>query len=304
MNRMRWSAAATAALCGVALSTARADELDVLITVTESDPTLLASGQVNVIFGGVQVPQRIFTETVTNSGADDLRGDEGFFGVTDPTSLPNGYLPMPPNVDIRFDFKAFTIDDETANLWFWDPQVDALPTFHPATNGMRLSFRKTPTAFFNATVDGADTDIAGFVIDRTGSGGLLHKHLTIVVDDADTDPGTPITPGVYVVGYVLSYSGAASEMIILVVNGGMGGGGAQAIEDAVAYFEDYTAPPAPCPGDLDNDGDVDITDLATLLSHFGTSSGATPAQGDLDDDGDVDISDLSAMLSAFGMTCD
>src|SRR5687767_104590 len=32
--------------------------------------------------------------------------------------------------------------------------------------------------------------------------------------------------------------------------------------------------PSPCPGDLDGDGDVDLSDLAALLSHFGIPSGA------------------------------
>lgn len=58
-----------------------------------------------------------------------------------------------------------------------------------------------------------------------------------------------------------------------------------------------------CPGDLDGDGDVDVTDLSILLSNFGISSGANPEDGDLDDDGDVDITDLSVQLGLFGTTC-
>lgn len=60
---------------------------------------------------------------------------------------------------------------------------------------------------------------------------------------------------------------------------------------------------AACPADLNNDEVVDIADLAQLLAHFGTGSGATPNEGDLDLDGDVDISDLSATLAAFGGGC-
>lgn len=58
-----------------------------------------------------------------------------------------------------------------------------------------------------------------------------------------------------------------------------------------------------CPGDLNGDGVVDVADLATLLSNFGTLSGATPEQGDSDDDGDVDLADLTTFLSLFGTTC-
>jgi hypothetical protein len=57
------------------------------------------------------------------------------------------------------------------------------------------------------------------------------------------------------------------------------------------------------PADLDGDGEVDLSDLATLLAHFGVSSGAQHDDGDLDEDTDVDLSDLAVMLSQFGTTC-
>lgn len=59
----------------------------------------------------------------------------------------------------------------------------------------------------------------------------------------------------------------------------------------------------PCPGDLNSDGVVDLADLTTLLSNYGTVGGATPEQGDLNGDQNVDLSDLTLLLSAFGTTC-
>jgi hypothetical protein len=53
-------------------------------------------------------------------------------------------------------------------------------------------------------------------------------------------------------------------------------------------------------GDVDGDGDVDLSDLSELLSNYGMTSGATWADGDMDGDGDVDLSDLSALLSNYG----
>ncbi len=58
-----------------------------------------------------------------------------------------------------------------------------------------------------------------------------------------------------------------------------------------------------CPGDLDADGDVDLSDLAILLSNYGTTSGANRFDGDFDGDGDVDLSDLATLLSVYGSNC-
>lgn len=59
-----------------------------------------------------------------------------------------------------------------------------------------------------------------------------------------------------------------------------------------------------CPGDLDHDGYITLSDLALLLSNYGASAGATPDEGDMDCDGDVDLSDLAALLSVYGTACD
>ena len=56
-------------------------------------------------------------------------------------------------------------------------------------------------------------------------------------------------------------------------------------------------------GDLDNDGDVNIADLAELLGGYGTTSGATYYDGDLDGDGDVDTVDLAILLDVYGTAC-
>ena len=58
----------------------------------------------------------------------------------------------------------------------------------------------------------------------------------------------------------------------------------------------------PCPGDLDDDYDIDIADLATLLSHYG-ETGASYEDGDLNGDGNVNVQDLAALLSVYGTTC-
>lgn len=57
-----------------------------------------------------------------------------------------------------------------------------------------------------------------------------------------------------------------------------------------------------CPGDLDGDGQIGLSDLTIQLAHFG-QTGTNPEDGDLDGDGDVDLADLTVMLSIFGSAC-
>lgn len=61
--------------------------------------------------------------------------------------------------------------------------------------------------------------------------------------------------------------------------------------------------PSNCPGDLNGDALVDLSDLTALLAHFGISGVATLRDGDLDGDHDVDLSDLTVLLSNFGTSC-
>jgi hypothetical protein len=54
-----------------------------------------------------------------------------------------------------------------------------------------------------------------------------------------------------------------------------------------------------CPGDLDDDGDIDLTDLGQLLSNYGMT-GAEHEDGDVDCDRDVDLADLAGLLADYG----
>ena len=59
-----------------------------------------------------------------------------------------------------------------------------------------------------------------------------------------------------------------------------------------------------CLGDLDGNNEVSLSDLAILLSNYGTSSGMSYYDGDLDGDTDVDLSDLAALLALYGTSCE
>lgn len=60
---------------------------------------------------------------------------------------------------------------------------------------------------------------------------------------------------------------------------------------------------ARCPASINGDTQVDLSDLMTLLSRFGMTSGATFRDGDLDVDADVDLADIAILQSNFGTTC-
>ena len=82
------------------------------------------------------------------------------------------------------------------------------------------------------------------------------------------------------------------------------GGSDHVVEAAVDAFEVLSFGCADhLPGDLDGDGDVDLSDLAQLLGNYGIAGGASYEDGDLDGDGDVDLSDLAALLGVYGTSC-
>lgn len=62
---------------------------------------------------------------------------------------------------------------------------------------------------------------------------------------------------------------------------------------------------APCVGDLNDDNMVDLSDLAGLLSAFGSSTGDPNFNplADVDDDGVIGLGDLAGLLANFGLPC-
>ena len=58
-----------------------------------------------------------------------------------------------------------------------------------------------------------------------------------------------------------------------------------------------------CPGDVNHDSVVDLSDLATLLGNYGLTADATCEDGDIDCDWDIDLDDLAALLGAYGDLC-
>lgn len=60
-----------------------------------------------------------------------------------------------------------------------------------------------------------------------------------------------------------------------------------------------------CLGDVNDDGKIDLSDLALLLSRFGLCAGDLGyfANGDLNEDGCIELSDLASVLAVYGNAC-
>jgi hypothetical protein len=82
------------------------------------------------------------------------------------------------------------------------------------------------------------------------------------------------------------------------------GSGLAPVVDMGAYEFGELLAPLNCGGDVDGDLDIDLTDLAALLTNYGTTSGAVYMDGDVNCSGSVDLVDLSALLAVYGTTCD
>ena len=67
--------------------------------------------------------------------------------------------------------------------------------------------------------------------------------------------------------------------------------------------EDYLldiVPPTPCPGDIDEDGEVTAADLGLLIGAWGVCGDPTDCAADLNGDGEVTAADLGLLIGAWG----
>lgn len=74
-----------------------------------------------------------------------------------------------------------------------------------------------------------------------------------------------------------------------------------------ASFESQTAtigaPPLECPGDTDRSGQVNFTDVFTVLANFGSAAPGASVLGDANGDGNVNFLDITVVLANFGTSC-
>jgi len=185
----------------------------------------------------------------------------------------------------------------TDALLFWDGEGFVAPpqeeTLDLLVSGM-VVMTVTGQSGFQSGPDFAQAD----------SNGHLHAHLGFWVKHPDFDENNPfynpISDGAYVLIMELTSNLHETSLpLAIVFNQNLD---PEDFEAAVEAAADLFGPD--CPGDLDGDRSIGLSDLALLLSNYGLSGGAGYEDGDLNGDGNVDLSDLAALLALYGTTCD
>ncbi|MCA9244085.1 MAG: CRTAC1 family protein, partial [Phycisphaerales bacterium] len=80
--------------------------------------------------------------------------------------------------------------------------------------------------------------------------------------------------------------------------------GVETVYRDVAADQTLTLHELLCPGDIDADRFVGLSDLGQLLAMFGATSADGPMAGDFDGDGLIGLHDLAMLLANFNVTCD
>jgi hypothetical protein len=229
----------------------------------------------------------------------DVRGGAIVTGAV----LPGGQIESPVRA-----FAGEFGDSGTPNFTS-NPGFDCFPgTFAPGTRiGFNILDQLTvwngggfePTggetlriSFLTLNVTTGTGPMPGFDLAVQSDGGF-HRHLSFTLN---SDGSGNTDPGIYLLAlelYSTDPEVAASQPFWIAFNDL---DTAASHDAALAWVEENLVAPL-CDGDINNDDEVDVTDLLALLGAWGPNPGH-PA--DLDDSGTVNVSDLLTLLGAWG----
>jgi len=113
---------------------ATAQHSDIFITNIGAAQTGIGAADVD---GGMfDIDTRVFESVLVASGAPDYsRNEPGFFALSNlaPGGLfPSGASALPANADVTLSFRTFTVNGNSAELFYWDGQGGSV-NFMPAT---------------------------------------------------------------------------------------------------------------------------------------------------------------------------
>jgi hypothetical protein len=200
---------AVALICGLAwTASAHAQHFDPLISQDQPANGKLVVGAYDDGLPGVADPGPVgvfgFDVEFDGSGSPYFgNGEPGFRARKTAEVTP--HYGLPGGANLGFSFKTFSIDANSANLWYWDGSGS--PSFVPST-GHRLKLKKGAS---EASATGANSDVAGFTIATTSTIdpnpgiGTIHQHVdTFLSLGASSEP---TNLGIYLVGLEFTLSG-------------------------------------------------------------------------------------------------
>ncbi len=240
---------------------------DVIVDVVDNK---VQTGDVNEQ-GQPQFPWYVWSENLGSAGVPHFSADPGFDSVSG--AFTPGHT---VGLAIR---KALRV---------WDTEEEH---FHVIPELETLEISRFQNFITTPAVDPAPGDpLPSLPLGFANSSGSIHIHPNYFLNE-------PHGNGVYLVElefWVNTEGVAPSDPFWIVFNQNE----PQAVvADAVAWVEDNLVNPA-CPGDLNSDGVIDVSDLLILLGAWGENPGHA---ADLNGDGVVDVSDLLLMLGAWGV---
>jgi hypothetical protein len=148
-------------------------------------------------------------------------------------------------------------------------------------------FHTHETAFGDECVDGSNCAFAGDLLCDTPADPRLTGNVSTsclyIGDDFDPCQGVPYEPDT---SNVMSYSRKTCRTFFSPLQND------RMVATLVNVRPELISDHCGCAGDLDGDGDTDLSDLGALLAAFELNDG-----GDLDNDGDTDLSDLGILLA-------
>lgn len=253
---------------------------------------------------------RVFAENFTGSA-----------GAGYSTSAPGwntvAAFPLPASMELRFSLVPDPILD--LNLAYWDGNGDVNFGAPAGGTGLIVSKGVGPGTFLESVARGQNTTVNGYVrtatasstpiyspslgavIDTTSASGTIHRHLGFLLRAGDDLVRYDLDPvpadGIYLLPIQFHMDTLADSdvsWILFSLNKPL-----STRNQAAAWVSEHLE--NPLLGDADLDGDVDLSDLATLAGHYGYASGATWFSGDFDNDSDVDLNDLSALAANYGL---
>lgn len=281
------------------------DRLDRFHISNPAASTIIASTAGNFV-RGVQMtgPADGYYVCTDNIGASPV----GFFAMTNGVSTLLGPLPFESGTDGGLCFNA----DKSALYWLADPPSQA--GIDPDDTLFRIDFDGTVTQLGGITVSGVSPlAIIGIAIHPTTGVlyGLESTSDSLITIDPVMLTGTKVGTGLGItVPLVGDMDFDADGTLYIIINTS---GNIHSVDlttglagPLVGSFgvncSALSLIPAPdCPADINNDGQVNVTDLLAVIGAWGACP-APPASctADINTDGQVNVTDLLAVIGAWG----